>query len=538
MPRTANRNKSGLWRQRFLCKGWLGAAFLGATVVLASSTALHAQTPWQASPAAPAALPPANVASDTSAPPATPTQQTTLPSASVQTQVKSLPPPPSGARPATPRKTEQQTLSIPDHIPLTPVAKPQSTLPNFLPGQLPTSQQLTPPALPNLTQLPSSLPSTLPSATSPAPTGRVAGTLVSARPAPGTAPVAGAKQERALMAQAELLPSGKLIAVVGGEHILAGDMSVFVEPIIMDNKDRIRTPAEEAKVRAQLTRQILTQYIAIKAMYLEFFRDAAGVKPPAELEKVRDTIIPKASQAFFSTRVPQLVEQYDATGIADLERKLTSKGLSLSVMRRQFIETALSMEYERKYTPQKFEVEREELLEYYRAHRDEWNIPAGAKWRQISLLFSNHAPETARTQAGNLLEQMRLGGKQFAAVAKQSSEGLTAEEGGLFEWTTLGSLRSKTLEQAIFTYPLNRLSGVIEDETGCHIIEVLDRKDAHVKDFATAQPEIREILENEKSTHKREELRKQVLARTTVWTLWPEDLADLPNVRPLEDALR
>ncbi|HBE67106.1 MAG TPA: hypothetical protein DDW52_03055 [Planctomycetaceae bacterium] len=388
---------------------------------------------------------------------------------------------------------------------------------------------MVPPALPNLSQLPSSTPSASPNVP-----GRVAGTLVSARPPQ----IAGANQENAQMAQAELLPSGKLIAVVGGEHILAGDMSVFVEPIIMDNKDRLPTPADEAKVRAQLTRQILTQYIAIKAMYLEFFRDAAGVKPPAELEKVRESVIPKASQAFFSSRVPQMIEQYDATSIADLERKLTSKGLSLNVMRRQFIETALSMEYERKYTPQRFEIERAELLEYYRAHRSDWNIPAGAKWRQISLLFSNHAPETARTQAKNLLEQMRLGGKQFAAVATQSSEGLTAEEGGLFEWTTLGSLRSKTLEQAIFTYPLNRLSGVIEDETGCHIIEVLDRKDAHIKDFATAQPEIREILENEKRAKKREELRKQVLARTTVWTLWPEDLADLPNVRPLEEALR
>ncbi|GAB5406676.1 MAG: hypothetical protein Aurels2KO_49070 [Aureliella sp.] len=334
-----------------------------------------------------------------------------------------------------------------------------------------------------------------------------------------------------------MLDAGQLIAVVGKEHILAGDMSVFVEPVIQQNKDRIDTPEKEAMARAQLTRQVLKEYISIKANYQEFFRDAVGTKPPDEIIAVKEKIIPTASKAFYKMQVPTLLKKYDVVSIAELQKKLAEKSLSLETMRKQFIEQALGGEYERKYIPQKFDVDHFELLEYYREHEGDWNIPARAKWRQITIRFDKHDRATARALIDNLLQQIYLGGKSFAEVAKQDSEGYTAQDGGLYEWTTKGSLKSKSLDAAVFSLPTRQLSAVIEDEIGYHIIEVLEREDEHVKDFASAQVEIRKLIVEQKRKEARDKLREKVLARTAIWTRWPEDLPGLPLVRPLDEAL-
>ena len=80
--------------------------------------------------------------------------------------------------------------------------------------------------------------------------------------------------------------AGTLIAVVGTEHILAGDMHVFVEPIIEKNRSKI-TPDQEKQLRANLVRQALAQYVEIKALYQEFFRDMVGNKPPKEVAEMQ-----------------------------------------------------------------------------------------------------------------------------------------------------------------------------------------------------------------------------------------------------------
>lgn len=468
----------------------------------------NAQTPWAAAPASPAALPPAASA------------------AKPVGQISSLsPPPPRTSWPST-------GITTPAHVPLA-----QSTsaglgaltagLQNI---QTPPVPKLAVPALPQLTVLPQTRAQTV--------SLRVPGPSSIALPnATGQAGTTRMVAYTPGQDAQEKLESGQLIAVVGEEHILAGDMSVFVEPVIQQNKSRIDTPEKEAMARAQLTRQVLKEYISIKANYQEFFRDAVGNKPPDEIIAVKEKVIPNASKAFFKMQVPVLLEKYDAVSIADLERKLAEKSLSLRTMRKQFIEQALGAEYERKYIPRKFEVDHRELLEYYREHEAEWNMPGRAKWRQVTIRFDEHDKATAKALIDNLLKQIYLGGKSFAEVAKQDSEGYTADEGGLYDWTTKGSLKSAPLNNAIFALPMRQLSGVIEDASGFHFIEVLEREQEHIKSFPDAQPEIRKIIVDRKRQEAREKLREKVLARTPVWTRWPEDLPGLPLVRKLDDAL-
>ncbi len=329
--------------------------------------------------------------------------------------------------------------------------------------------------------------------------------------------------------------SGELIAVVGTDHILAGDMNVFIEPIIEENRDKITSEVQEAAIRRQLTRQVLKQYVEVKALYQEFFRDATGNAPPKEVADMKKQVVTKAGKIFFEKQVPNLQEKYEVNDMAELEEKLRAKSMSLVTLRNQFVEQVLSGELERKYVPQEFEVEPDEILARYRERRDEWQVPARARWRQLTIRFDEHASrEEADALIKNLGNQIFLGGKPFEAVARASSEGFTAGDGGVYDWTNQGSLKSKPLDEAIFALPLRRLSQVIEDDIGFHIIEVLEREEARTKDLAVSQAEIRKSLSDEKREAATAAFRKKVMARTPIWTLWPEDI---PGSRPLADAV-
>lgn len=489
---------------------------------------LQAQTPWATAPAKPAALPAQNSGTQPAGSPSTPTEAGNVRSLSA-------PPPKSATSP----------LHTPAFVSLPSTASP--------------SQAVTQPAMPTLTQPPAARPLALP----PLPAGPVLATptqpprpggqplLPSQSPAvspsvlpgqsnPGTSAGSSAQlvsYSAGGKVEVTELQSGELVAVVGSDPILAGDMSVFVEPIIEQNRARIDSDETERMLRMQLTRQVLKQYITIKAMYLEFFRDMVGSSPPQEIADMRKQVVTRASKIFHEKQVPTIIEKYEVTSIPELERKLAEKSMSLLTMQKQFIEQVLSQEYENGKIPREFEVDHAELLKHYREQGDAWNMPARAKWRQITIRFDKHDRASAKQLIDNLFNQIYLGGKSFEAVARQSSEGYTAAEGGNYDWTTRGSLKSEVLDGAVFTMPVRQLSGVIEDSVGYHIIEITEREDRHVKDFLDAQIEIRKLLSDEKREKARDELRETVLARTPIWTLWPEDLADLPLVYPLADVV-
>lgn len=338
------------------------------------------------------------------------------------------------------------------------------------------------------------------------------------------------------MPEAEVFPAGRLVAVVGYEHILAGDMAVFVEPIIEQNRAKIPTGEEEKKVRSQLTRQALRQYVEIKAIYQEFFRDMVGTVPPKELAATRKQVVTKAGKIFYEKQVPVLMEKHKVNTLAELEQKLADKSLSLTAFRVQFIEQVLASELERKLIPNKFEIDRQDLIDAYRdaKNAEKWNVAGRVRWQQLTVRFDKHATsQEAEARIKELGDEVFYG-KPFEAVAKQSSEGYTASEGGVYDWTTEGSLKSKELDHALFTLTPNELSQIIKDDIGLHIVKVLEREEGHVQDFTEAQVELRESLSEERRRKEVRAFRDRIMDRTTVWTLWPQDI---PGSRPLSEAL-
>jgi parvulin-like peptidyl-prolyl isomerase len=115
-----------------------------------------------------------------------------------------------------------------------------------------------------------------------------------------------------------------------------------------------------------------------------------------------------------------------------------------------------------------------------------------------------------------------LRGAPFAEVAKLRSHGPTRFDGGIYDWTTKGSLVSKVLDEAIFGLPVGSMSQILEDENGYHIVRVIERVDAGRKEFLEAQTEIRKKLRDQDIERQTKEFVEKMKSRTPVWTIFDD----------------
>jgi hypothetical protein len=349
-----------------------------------------------------------------------------------------------------------------------------------------------------------------------------------------SAPAAALSREAPTQVPTQEFRPGRVIAIVGRDNILAGDVLAQIEPRISEQGDKI-PESEKPRLRESLMRKFLADYITTKCLAQRFMRDMVGNKSAKEVEEAQKKVRPKITQSFYGKVVPKLMKDHQANSELELEQKLRDQGTSLTALLKQFSDGALASEAVHSNVPKEPPILLQDLREYYEAHADQWNRPARARWRQISAHFakqgSREATSAALAAMGN---DVFLRGTPFEAVARKSSDDFSANKGGVYDWTTKDALRSKAIDQVVFSIPPGHLSKPIEDDMGFHIVEVLEREAARTIPFEDVQLEIREILIEKR----REELRNEFIAKvkkeSLVWSLWPEDF---PGARPLVEAV-
>jgi parvulin-like peptidyl-prolyl isomerase len=118
-------------------------------------------------------------------------------------------------------------------------------------------------------------------------------------------------------------------------------------------------------------------------------------------------------------------------------------------------------------------------------------------------------------------------------VARNESEGPTAHEGGLRDWTTQGSLVSTVVDRALFELPVGALSPILRDEQGFHILRVVERTDAGVTPFSELQASIREKIKEDRAQKQRSDYVDKLKRGVTIWTIYEGDAAaDMVSLEP------
>jgi parvulin-like peptidyl-prolyl isomerase len=314
--------------------------------------------------------------------------------------------------------------------------------------------------------------------------------------------------------QAHIFTPAETVAVVGDQHILAGDLLGQINQMLAPYAGK--APEEQIEEQRQkLMRQMLPGMVENKILYLEFLRQI----PPERLKDVEK----KLAEEFDQEKLDTAVERAKVNPPAEPDELRRKYGSSLEKERRAYMEQKLGRAMLGKEIDFQVEITHEEMLRYYHEHSAEFAVPARAKWEQLSVRFDNHPSKEDAWQKIAAMGNEVLRGAPLAAVAKRHSEAPNAAEGGQHDWITQGSLASTKIDEAVFTLPRNRLSQIIEDERGFHIVRILDREDAHQIDFVEAQADIKEKLKKQKVQEQVMAFVDRLKSRTRVWTVFDDE---------------
>jgi len=368
-------------------------------------------------------------------------------------------------------------------------------------------------------------------------------------------------------AQSVLFAPGQIVARVGDKSILYADVAPTVNIILGLAMDKAKTDAERKSLETQreaLTKGVIGQAVQNKMFFIEFERGMPSdiktdAKKRSEMEGKQKKIVRNAFESSLSAarekiatatqeeidtymrqdgiivRLAFLMKEKNLESYGELDAVLRQYGTSLDQQIREYGEYIMGMEALREAVngakhskgkgvkgPEKKEVTHQDILDYYEQHQAEYFIPAKARFEILTARFSRFGGDknAARDYACQMGNQVIVGGTPFPAVARKFSQEPHASEGGYYDWVTPGGLASKPIDQAIFTIEVDRLSQIVEDDTGCHIIHVLERKPAGRVSFEEAQPDIRKAIESQRRSAEQQKFFANLKSRTKIWTIY------------------
>lgn len=317
----------------------------------------------------------------------------------------------------------------------------------------------------------------------------------------------------------------QVIARINDQAVLACEIMWEVNLLLEENRDQI--PAHQLEqARQYFLDTQLRGYIDLRLAYLDFVATAKG----ADIEGIKrqfDTpFYEGGTRKNEPGTVPALMKSLGVNTHQDLERRLFQLGTSLDARREAFAETMIA----KKWVYEKVKTEKpnhSDLVEYYQTHRSEFAVPTMVRWEELMVRFDSHADKVAAreklvsmgNQAWNRLQATPITNQPLLGdIARQHSEGFNASEGGLYDWTTHGTLRDANLEAALFALPVGKLSPILESSVGFHILRVIERREAGEEPFLEVQDQIRTKIENERFNEGLKKVVVELRKGARIWT--------------------
>ena len=206
-------------------------------------------------------------------------------------------------------------------------------------------------------------------------------------------------------------------------------------------------------------------------------------------------------------RLDELRKQMHAESMEDLEKAAQSQGVSFEEFKQNMKESILTQKVVQQEVGGHISVTQQEMQEYYNLHKEEMQRPETVRLSEI--LVSTQAPAGARVggatepssdqvvadakaKADSIYAQLQKGAK-FDEVAKTSSAGPTAAQGGDLEYFKRGTL-SKQLEDQVFAMKAGQFSEPIRTNQGWVILKVTEHIPEGVPPFKDVEPAIQERL--------------------------------------------
>ena len=139
----------------------------------------------------------------------------------------------------------------------------------------------------------------------------------------------------------------------------------------------------------------------------------------------------------------------------------------------------------------------QEMRAFYDENLDQMRRPPQVRVRHVLIAIPRQAtPEqkqAAKTEAEQVLAQIRAGG-DFAALAAQHSDDPGSKvQGGLLPWMARGEAVPQ-FEEAAFALQQGQVSGVVESPFGFHVLRLEEQRPAATVPYEEAKGQIEDVL--------------------------------------------
>jgi peptidyl-prolyl cis-trans isomerase C len=273
-------------------------------------------------------------------------------------------------------------------------------------------------------------------------------------------------------------------------------------------------PAELPEVVARVNGETVTKAEFEKALQ-NVEQNAGGPVPPDQRDRVYRGVLDQivgyklliqetktrkltVPDAEVDQRIAQIRAQFPSEDA--FKQALAQQGVTLETLRADTRNDMLvSNMLQAEVTP-KVSVTAAEVDEFYKSNPSQFQQPERVRASHILIGFpqgaDDAAKQKARTQAADVLKQVKAG-KDFAGLAKQySSDPGSAQQGGDLGFFQQGQM-VPPFDKAAFSMKPGETSELVETDFGVHIIRVADRQTARAVPLDEVRPQVLEYLEGQ-----------------------------------------
>jgi peptidyl-prolyl cis-trans isomerase SurA len=266
----------------------------------------------------------------------------------------------------------------------------------------------------------------------------------------------------------------QLIAVVNGEPYTLSNLTAYAK-----SKMNRAFPSGDLNQINASDREVLEQFITDKLLEAEV-REAGIVVSDEDV-----------------TRYIEQVKKNNRLSDEDLKLALSREGMTLAAYRASVKSEMEKSEIIDRQVRRKVNITDEDVERYYKINSKNYRSTERARIRHILLPLPEDAPpervQNAMEKGKELYERIEAG-EDFAALAREYSEGAGRTEGGEIGWVKKGTLILGIEEVAFQKLSVGQVSEPFRTSMGVHIVKLEGREGSNVLPLSSVAPRIKEEL--------------------------------------------
>jgi peptidyl-prolyl cis-trans isomerase C len=255
----------------------------------------------------------------------------------------------------------------------------------------------------------------------------------------------------------EKQPPEGTVAVVNGSVITRGDFDREMGRVKKRLLKMGKLPSDSELT--EIKNQVLENLINRELLYQESQKQGISIADETINEQVK-----------------QLKERY--SNEAEFKSALSDANLSEAAIKSEFKRGMAIQRFIDKEFVQKITVSDKESKDYYDSHPEVFKQPEQVRASHILIKVDPGADEAQKAKAHKKLEEIQgklQRGEDFAALAKEFSEGPSSAKGGDLGYFKRGQM-VKPFEEAAFALEPGKVSNIVETKFGYHLIKLIDKK--------------------------------------------------------------